>query len=268
LIFSAYSDIRNMVIMHPRPNIMIVFICSTLAMCMGFKTSPAIQETSIHDGQNPVPYLCEKAREGRLILLGTRHDNKSMHNLIAGALPQLVKDAGVNTLFLEIPSKEQANINRFLAGKAEIADICMWKIVSCNDYCKIILKARELGMKVVAMDNDEDPCITRDRWMAVHVADYLGANPGTRGMVVVGNCHVLKNIRWANEEGLSLADYLNGYNTFSILMWAGAIDCDCPHAVNVDPKTFRGVKDPTLQSMNLHPQTSLANTADGVIFLP
>ena len=38
--------------------------------------------------------------------------------------------------------------------------------------------------------------------------------------------------------------------------------------MDVDPDLFYSIKDPTLMSMNILPEVSLATTADGVIFLP
>ena len=268
MIFFRKSDIHIMMFMHLRFHLLGICVCTALVLCIGNKPCPNFWASAVLTGQKPIPYLVEKANQGKLLLIGTRHDNIDMHNIITDSLPMLVKEAGVNTLFLEIPSSQQMNINRFLDGNAELQEIGMWKIISSDAYCNILCKARELGMNVVAMDNDEDPCIPRDKWMAMRVSGCLKADPSIRGMIVVGNCHILKNIKWALREGQSLADYLNNYKTFSVLMWQGDFDSSCPLALDIDPVIFHGVKDPTLKSLNLRPQISLSETADGVIFLP
>ena len=257
-----------MMFRHLRFHLLGICVCIALILCIGNKPCPNFWASAVLTGQKPIPYLVEKANQGKLLLIGTRHDNIDMHNIITDSLPMLVKEAGLNTLFLEIPSSQQTNINRFLDGKADLREIGMWKIISSDSYCNILCKARELGINVVAMDNNEDPLIPRDKWMAMHVSGYLKDNPAVRGMIVVGNCHILKNIKWASREGLSLADYLKNYKSFSVLMWQDDFDSSRPLAMDIDPEVFKGVKDPTLKSLNLLPQISLCNSADGVIFLP
>jgi hypothetical protein len=54
---------------------------------MGVKLRPTLHELALSNGKNPASYLVEKAASHRLILLGTMHDNKQIHDLIFEILP-------------------------------------------------------------------------------------------------------------------------------------------------------------------------------------
>jgi hypothetical protein len=235
---------------------------------MGIKPLPDFLATAVIKGQKPSSYLLEKARKNRLILIGTQHSNSDIHNLIAESLPGLVTLAGANTLFVEIPSSQQPTIQKFIEGKATLQDVFMWQMIETDAYCRVILKARDLGMKIVAIDNNDDPGIPRDNWMAQRVSEYLSANPEARGLVIVGNRHVLKRVDWACKNEKTLADYLDAFSPFSILMWPGSAGSTIPVALDIDPVHFKGVKDPTLSCINVLSETSLSTAADGIILLP
>jgi hypothetical protein len=236
-------------------------------LCTGFRYTPAIDELAESSGKHPASYLVQKAALHRLILLGTKHNNNQMNDLIYDALPGLVKEAGINTLFVEIPSNQQDVIELFRKGLCPASEIKISEIITSHTYLKIISKAQELGMDIIAIDNDENRQITRDQWMASRVSDYLALHPGSKGMVIVGNYHVFKNVEWANGGSPSMADYLRPLRPFSVVMWPGAIKKGCPLALDIDRKSFHGLKDPTLECMNILSHTCLATSADGVILL-
>jgi hypothetical protein len=244
-----------------------LFVCIAFLFCMGVKIRPTIHELASNNGKDPASYLAEKAASHRLILLGTRHDNKQIHDLISDILPGLVKKAGITTLFVEIPSNQQGVIERFRKGLCPASDIKIHEIIASHAYLRIIARAQALGIDIIAIDNDENGQVTRDQWMASCVSDYLVLHPGSKGLVIVGNSHVFKNVEWAYEGHPSMADYLKPLRPFSVVMWPGAIERGLPLALDIDHLTFLGLKDPTLACMNILPQTCLATSADGVILL-
>ena len=250
-----------------RIRIVSLFVCIAFLFCMGVKARPTINELAMSCGKNPASYLAEKAASHRLILLGTRHDNKQIHDLISDILPGLVKKEGITTLFVEIPSNQQGVIDRFTKGLCPVSDIKIHEIIASHAYLKLIAGAKALGMDIIAIDNDENSQVTRDQWMASRVSDYLATHPGSKGLVIVGNSHVFKNVEWSHDGHLSMADYLKPLRPFSIVMWPGAIERGLPLALDIDHLTFLGLKDPTLACMNILPQTCLATSADGVILL-
>ncbi len=234
---------------------------------MGVKFRATLPEWTSSSGKNPALYLADKVVSHRLILLGTQHNNEQIHELIFDILPGLVKEAGITTLFVEIPSNQQPVIERFKKGLCPAEDIYINEVITSQAYLKIIVKAQDLGMDIIAIDNGENGQIIRDKWMASRVLDYLTLHPSTKGLVIVGNRHVFKNVKWTYGEDPSLADYLKSLKPFSVVIWPGAIEGGLPVALDIDPLVFLGVKDPTLMCMNILSKTSLATSADGVIFL-
>lgn len=234
---------------------------------MGARLRPTLNELASKNGKSPDSYLVEKFAAHRLILLGTRHDSKQIHELIFDILPGLVKNAGMNTLFVEIPSSQQGAIDRYRKGICPISTIKIHKIIVSQAYLEVIARAKDLGMDIIAIDNDESVQVKRDRWMASHILDYIAHHPDSKALVIVGNCHVYKNIEWACGGCPTMADNLQSLSPFSVIMWPGAIEKGLPLALDTDHTTFSGLKDPTLTCMNILPQTCLASCADGVILL-
>jgi uncharacterized iron-regulated protein len=239
-----------------------------LPFCMGAASETTLIESAIRSGKDPTSYLETKIADSGLILIGTQHKNALSHELISDALPALVRISGVTVLFVEIPSDQQTVIERYRKGLCQAGDIVIHGIVDSPAYRKILARAKDLGMEIIAVDNSDRDRISRDQGMASRIFAYLSSHPGVKGLVVVGNCHVLKNLQWHGGVALSLADHLKAFRPFSIVMWPGALKHGSPKALDTDPSTFLGIKDPTLRCMNIHQKTSLADTADGVILLP
>ena len=241
--------------------VLCVMLFSTVGTTSGIQLYP-------HKAEDPGSYLLEKALMNRIVLVGTHHKNISIHNLIINTLPSLVNTAQMNTLFVEISSSQQKAIDLFSEGKAGVETIEVSNIIASDSYRQILLKARELGMDIIAMDAVLPNQITRDEWMSHRVIEYMDKHPGAKGLVVVGKRHVLKDIQWKHTKEPSLADYLKGYGVCSVITWPEALDDMLPIAMDINPFYFEGVKDPTLMVMNTDPAVSLATAADGVILMP
>lgn len=223
---------------------------------------------SLDIADNTTAYLVGKAREKRIILIGTHHRNASIHNLITSSLPFLVKDAGINTLFVEIPTSQQQIINKFCTGEIGVESINISEIVTSPSYREVLTQARTLKMFIIAIDTEIPAPICRDEWMSKQVIAYMQEHPKDKGIVVVGARHVLKGIEWAYSHAPSLADYLKNYDSFSIVPWPDAPETTLPVAMDITPVKFGGVRMPLLNSMNIQPSVSLASVADGIILLP
>ena len=250
---------------HLRYSIIAVVLCVMLFSTVGTTSSTHNYPQKTED---PGSYLLQKAQKNRIVLVGTHHKNISIHNLIINTLPSLVSTAQMNTLFVEIPSSQQKAIDLFCEGKAGVETIGVCTIIASDSYRQILLKARELGMDIVAMDAEVPNRITRDEWMSLRVIEYMEDHPGAKGLVIVGKRHVLKDIQWRHTTEPSLADYLKEYGVCSIITWPEALDNIHPVAMDVDPFYFEGVKDPTLMVMNTDDKVSLSTAADGVILMP
>lgn len=247
------------------------YIIIAIVLCIMLYSTVGTTSSTQHNPQkaeDPATYLLEKARTNRIVLVGTHHKNISIHNLIINTLPSLVNTAQINTLFVEIPSSQQETIDLFCEGKTGVETIRVCDIIASDSYRQILLKARSLGMNIVAMDADVPGDITRDKWMSLRVRKYLNEHPDAKGLVIVGKRHVLKDIHWRHTQEPSLADYLKEYGVCSIITWPEAVDDISPVAMDINSPYFQGVKDPTLMVMNTDPKVSLATAADGVILMP
>lgn len=259
--------IRDIMKLHLRSSMIILFALVLIAFSIGLKPVSDFQAVAAIKGQKPSTYLYDKARRNRLLLVGTLHSNNGVQDLITQSLPGLVSTGGLNTLFVEIPSDQQPAIDRFMEGSSTIDEIHMWPIIATNAYFRLISRARDLGLDIVAIDNNSDPSIPRDTWMAQRVAEFLNVHPEARGMIVVGNRHVLKNVPWACGKGKTLADNLSGFKPFSVIIWPGSMGTAESTGLDLDPDHFDGVKDPTLNCINAESDLSLPSVADGIILM-
>lgn len=223
---------------------------------------------SLEVADNPTAYLVGKAREKRIVLIGTHHRNAFIHNLITSSLPSLVKDAGINTMFVEIPTSQQQVINQFIAGKLGVESIRISEIVTSPSFQEVLKQAQILNMAIIAIDTEIPAPISRDEWMSKQVITYMQEHPKDKGIIVVGARHVLKGVEWSYSHAPSLADYLKEYSIFSVVPWPDAPETNLPIAMDITPVRFGGVRVPLLNSMNIQSHVSLASVADGVILLP
>lgn len=217
---------------------------------------------------NPTAYLVSKAREKKLLLIGTHHRNAFIHHVITASLAPMVKEAGARTLFIEIPTSQQQVINEFCAGRSSVESIRVSEIVTSPEFREVLTQARNLNMKIIAIDAEVPSPISRDEWMSKQITNYFLENPDEKGIVVVGARHVLKGLEWACKHAPSLADYLKDYDTFSVVPWPDAADTPLPVAKDINLVMFEGMKMPLLSSMNILPNISLLSVADGIILLP
>lgn len=221
-----------------------------------------------NNGADATAYLVDKATTYPLVMVGTHHRNAIIHDTIIDALPDLKRRTGLNTVFMEIPASEQETIDRFSLGLARVDEIHVWEILKSPSYNRILEKARDLELNIVAIDRPRGEKGSRDAWMSRQIYDHLKEHPGTRSVVIVGERHVLKNIQWKNFTEPSLADYLAPTRCCSIITWPEAIEEISPRAIDVDYWAFKGVRDSTLETMNIEDDVCIANTTDGIIFMP
>ncbi len=250
-----------------RLRILILFIVVLSTISLGMTPEQDYIRYANQLGLSPVDYLASRAAENRLIMIGTRHRDRDIHQMIIRALPRLTRETGINTIFMEIASDQQPAIDDFSDGAGDLARIRVWDILDSPSYSAILLAARDLGIRIVAIDKPDGLAGTRDQWMSRTICEYLDKHPAARGLVIAGARHVMRDIRWAGCSEPSLADQLCPQGTFSVVVWPNAAAVS---AIGVDTRnrSFNGIKDPTLHSMNIRPGCSLATTTDGVILLP
>lgn len=217
---------------------------------------------------NPTAYLVNKAREKKIMLIGTHHRNAYIHEVVTEALPTLKKEAKISTLFVEIPTSQQPNIDKFCMGLTGVDGIRVHSIVTSPSFLKILNRARDLGMNIVAIDADVPCPVSRDEWMSQNVISYMKQHPDEKAIVIVGARHVLKGLEWAFSHAPTLADHLSTYDIFSVVPWPESDEADMPVAMDITPTRFEGVSLPLLRAMNLKPSVTILTVADGIILLP
>ncbi len=243
-----------------------VFYLALVAMVGMLGTNAFSLDLELAD--NPTAYLVNKAKKKKILLIGTHHRNAYIHEVIANSLPTLAEQAKINTLFVEIPSSQQPNIDRFCNGLIEVDGIWVHSIVTSPSFLKILDQARDLDMNIIAMDADVPSPVNRDKWMSEKVITYMEQHPDEKAIVFVGARHVLKGLEWAFSHAPTLADHLSTYDTFSVVPWPDGADSDQAVAMDITPTKFEGVNLPLLRAMNLKSHVTILTVADGIILLP
>ena len=208
--------------------------------------------------KHPQSYVIEKLKSHDIVFLGTTHKKEAILKFVADLIPHLHKTKTTH-LGLEICSDQQGKIDRFLQKGRGLNNIELHPQIDCIEYRNLFTTIRSLDQSMrfalVALDLTKSMYqgkINRDEWMARSIAKIFHRDPNAKVLVVVGNLHVLKKIKWEdqvpNPHG-SIPSYLNRLtphrrmfsigqlidespkkcdftNAFSHLEGAVAIDCN------------------------------------------
>lgn len=178
---------------------------------------------------NPYSYILEKFKIFDVVLLGTKHRQKSILDFISGILPGL-HEAGVSHLGLEIASDQQEYIDFYMENGIGMHKIKLHHAIDCFAYRNLLKIIRKLGqkntLKPVALDLPPslyESHWNRDEWMAKSICRVLNKDPDAKILVIVGNLHALKNIIWdenvPNKNGVIrsyLSEFYPDLKVFSI----------------------------------------------------
>lgn len=155
----------------------------------------------------PVPWAQVFSRHNA-VLLGEHHADLSVLDAVAAELPRL-RAAGVTQLGLEgFPKTMQRDFDRFQAGDAPASRVIPGDSGRAPQYRALFERARDLGVRLVALDMPErtrerlaarlgvkpgDDAVAldwRNRAMARGIERALRANPAGRMLVLVGTDHL------------------------------------------------------------------------------
>lgn len=137
----------------------------------------------------------------QLIFLGERHINEEIQNSLASLLA-VFKQNDFSAIALEMFNYEdQIYLDQFNNNELSIAELEIilkknWNYSSAG-YLNIFQKARELNLKLLALDDREntthfsfsDNLIERDRIMAKILQKHLQSNPDQKIIVYTGRLH-------------------------------------------------------------------------------
>ena len=168
-----------------------------------FSTTAFALEPEIYS--EPREYVIEKLKSNDVVFLGMTHKKPRLLEFVGGLMPYL-QEMGVTHIGLEIPSDQQCSIDRFLATGGSLSQISLHTQIECAAYRNLLRAISRVDKKgrpeVVALDIPTTSLysnsMNRDEWMA-HSIEKLFVEPGVKVFVVVGNLHVIKNIKWEDE---------------------------------------------------------------------
>ena len=161
-------------------------------------------------------YVIEKLKSYDIVFLGTRHKKEAILKFVAGLIPRL-HQTGTSHLGLEICSDQQDKIDSFLQTGDGLSDIDLHPQIDCDGYRNLFMTVRSLNHSkrptVAALDLPKSMYqgkINRDEWMARAIAKIFHRNRNAKVFVVVGNLHILKEVKW-KEEVLSSDGFIRSY---------------------------------------------------------
>jgi hypothetical protein len=164
--------------------------------------------------QSPLAQVRELMRSHQILCLGEIHNYAGRYML--ADMVEAAGSAGASVLFVEVCTSEQQRLDLYMrsglradlpesaGGGAEAFDFQ-------QPYVEMLLAARALGMRVVAIDQPYAPINERDAIMAKNVIRFLSKQPHEKVVLVAGQLHLLRRPFLHMEK--PLASYL--YEQFS-----------------------------------------------------
>ena len=167
----------------------------------------------------PVSGLSASLKRGNILLLGELHGTQEAPAFVADVVCMAAKKRIPVTLGLEIPSDEQASIDRFLdsggmaAAEARLTEGAFWRPQKLQDgrssiaMVRLIERVRALRasgyqVRIVAYDmKSGTPVAERDRVMAQSLTAAAGREPANLLVVLSGNVHnrLTRGVAWNKE---------------------------------------------------------------------
>jgi hypothetical protein len=157
-------------------------------------------------------------KRGNILLFGELHGTQEVPAFIADVVCIAAKKRAPVILGLEIPSEEQAAIDRFLdsgggpAAEARLTEGAFWhpKLQDGRPSVAMLhlieqvraLRASGYKVRIVAYDSKPGtPSQERDRVMAQNLTAVAGREPGNLLVVLSGNVHnrLTRGVSWSNE---------------------------------------------------------------------
>ena len=150
-------------------------------------------------------YILSKLAGHDIVLMGTTHRQPAILDLMAGLAPWF-REAGGTHLALEIPSDQQARLDRFLDTGTGLATIRIPSVIDCTAYRRLLCALQRIGPdrrpRVIAVDLPLAAYggkISRNEHMATLLAMTFQSHPRARILAMLGSLHVLRRLRWASR---------------------------------------------------------------------
>jgi hypothetical protein len=156
--------------------------------------------------------LSEFLRKDQIVIVGETHRLSESTQLVTDTVAQYLQSGKCLIVGLEIPSHQQSILDRALNNKGPISSIQLSSFIAHPGYRGMLASFRDhlqkgKCLKVRAIDAPAIVPVDRDEWMEKQVLEVMD---GTPTLVLVGNFHALKEVKWNSEtlSGPSLAERL------------------------------------------------------------
>jgi hypothetical protein len=161
------------------------------------------EHPTIH--KDPHTYVLQKLKRNDIVFLGTTHKRKPILDFVSHLLP-LLHETGTTHLGLEIASDQQDRIDRFLHTGEGLHDITISPLIDCPEYRNMLRRLHSIDNRkrpaVIALELPESLYggdINRDEWMARSITKIFDSNSRAKVLIVVGNLHIVKRIKWQDQ---------------------------------------------------------------------
>lgn len=172
----------------------------------------------------------ELLRDKDVIIVGETHRRPESTKFVTDTVTEYLQGGNCLTVGLEIPSHQQPILDRALKGewipvRFSISSIPLSTFIDHPGYRKMLASFRNQiwkgkCLKVRAIDKPQLVPVSRDEWMEKQI---LAVMDGTPILVLVGNFHAMKEVRWHSDPlaGKSLGERLvdRGIKVVSVLQY-------------------------------------------------
>ena len=229
----------------------------------------------IHSASSPAAELSipQLFKDKDVVIIGETHRRLESARFITETVTEYLRRGKCLIVALEIPSHQQPILERAFNNKASISSIELSSLVDHRGYRRMLASFRDhiqkgKCLKVRAIDAPVIVPVDRDEWMEKQILEMMD---GTPILVLVGNFHALKEVKWNSEAlgGLSLAERLvrRRLRVGSVLQYWTKEDCKLRREEvlsTLDPSALEYVKQ-IMGVMNAYPPGESSEVADGVV---
>ena len=169
-----------------------------------------LREVNQH-GSDPVQMAVQAMRNSRVLGLGELHDGQSSQREFGGTVMAQLRQAGATHLAVEIPSNQQAMIDRFMqTGEINRSDLPFF--LAHDNFVSMLRAARTAGLRIACVDVRDGS--DRDRHMANSIDTILRQNADNKVVFWVGGYHIR---RVNQQDERTAADHLRANHTITTM---------------------------------------------------
>ncbi len=213
-----------------------------------------------------------------MVIVGETHRRPESTQFVTNTVAEYLQGGKCLTVGLEVPSHQQPVLERaffseWRLNRVSIRSIQLSSLVDHRGYRRMLASFRDhiqrgICLKVRAIDAPVIVPVDRDEWMEKQILEVMD---GTPILVLVGNFHAMKEVRWSSDPlgGPSLAERLvnRGIRVASMLQYWEKKGCDVRSEKLVsttEPESSEYIKQ-IIEVLNAETPDKASDVADGVI---